>query len=222
MPARKEPKGGGLTATDAWIFDGDLTSEEQAQRDHLIAIQTIEGRLSFLEEQCGKVLEPEHLPTRCGNFLCDAVGNWEVAGKPRAGLTYTMSPWTIAERCGYSFDSKVGFAARMLEDIHFIREARSKGNADRAMMLAFFLGHKVASAGIKGGHANKTRTGPRHEARNVAMAREFQLRSAASRKSDSALKADIGREYSLGRSRAIEAINNGLQILSEEQRTRTG
>lgn len=222
MPARKETRGSGLTASEAWSFEGDLTGDEEAEQKRLLALHTVDGRLDFLEGECGRVLERVGLPSRTGNFLCDSEGNWEVAGELRSGWTYTISPWTIAQRQGHKIDSSIGFAARMLEDIHWLRDARAKGNTDRALMMMFYLGHKVASSGIKTGHADKTRSGPRNDSRNLAMARRFQARRAVSRKSDSALKAEIGREYSVGRSTAIEAINRGLQILSEEERTRTG
>jgi len=221
MPVRKEPRGSGLTSSEVWIFEGTLSGEESAEQKRLQDLHTVEGRLAFLEQACAPVLEEGGLPTQCGNFLCDSDGNWEVAGALRAGWTYTLSPWTIAQRRGHKIDSKVGFAARMLDDIHFLRAARAKGNADRAIMMAFYLGHKVASSDIKGGHAEKTRTGPRNELRDIAMARQFQVRSATSRKSASALKTDIGREYGLSRSTAIQAIDRGLQLLSEEERTRT-
>ena len=58
--------------------------------------------------------------------------------------------------------------------------------------------------------------------RNIAMAKRFRerwvkLRETGSSKSASDLKADIGAaEAELGRSAAIDAINDGLRLLGEE------
>lgn len=50
--------------------------------------------------------------------------------------------------------------------------------------------------------------------RNVEMAREFLAKKPMSRKSDSALMADIGKSRNLSRSQSIEAIKAGLEKLS--------
>ena len=49
--------------------------------------------------------------------------------------------------------------------------------------------------------------------RNWKMAQKFLNKKSNSYKSDSALKAEIGKLHSLGRSASIEAINRGLKAL---------
>jgi hypothetical protein len=61
----------------------------------------------------------------------------------------------------------------------------------------------------KGGKVKAEKNRPRNE----QMAHEFQRRKVLSRKSDSSLKAEIGRAHGLKPRAAINAINKGLEIL---------
>jgi hypothetical protein len=172
--------------------------------------------LAFLEAVCRPILEAAGLPSEHGDYVvCNANGDWEIAGKLRAGWTSTNLLWTIAQRRGHGIDSKVGFAARIMDDVRLLREAREKGNSDRAIMMAYYLAHKVASSQIKAGHASKTaREGPRKAARDIQMAQSF-LERRGRRLSDTALKVAIGKEYGVqSRSAAIEAVDRGLKKLS--------
>jgi hypothetical protein len=215
MGVRREARGSGLTETETWIFDAELSPDEAALQEKMQELHTVEGRLAYLEGLCGPILEAAGLPPRCGNYICNnESGDWEIGGKLRAGWTSTESPWTIAQKRGYAEDSKVGFAARIVENCRWLRKAREEGNADRAMMLSFYLGHKVASSAIKTGHGNKTaREGPRKSGRDIQMAISF-LERRRRRLTDTALKVAIGKQHGLGRSAAIEAVNRGLKKLS--------
>lgn len=217
--------GSGLTKTEVLQFSGVLSADEQTTMDELAALHTLEGRLAHIEETCALVLKENRLPTESGRYLCDRVGNWEIATELRYGWTFTHSPWTIAQRQGHAADSPVGFAAQMLDDIHYLGERRASGDDDGALMMMFYLGVKWASAGIKQGHGKNSRPHQpnRKRARDVRMAQEFLRRKQtlarapeSARRSDSVLMTEIGSEQtpSLGRSSAIAAIKRGLNFLS--------
>jgi hypothetical protein len=56
--------------------------------------------------------------------------------------------------------------------------------------------------------------------RDLQMARKFQHRKGTSRRSDTALKEEIGRGYGLHRSQSVEAINRGLKLLAKREPAR--
>ena len=203
---RISKQGGGLTETDVFHFDHDnMASEDAALFAEMVALGTPDGRLRAIELACVDVLAAAGLPTGFG------VENGLVANEP----------WPILKRRGYAPDSREGFAAKMIGDIHWLRHCLAKGDHDRAMMFMFYLGVKWSASGIKERHANKSHpVGPRRgQARDVGLAQEFQRRSAGSGMSATALKADVGRRAvpPLRRSAAIDAIDRGLKILSGER-----
>jgi hypothetical protein len=53
--------------------------------------------------------------------------------------------------------------------------------------------------------------------RDQQMAREFERRKGTSGKSDTALKAEIGRKFGLSRTQSVEAINRGQKLLTERK-----
>ena len=53
-----------------------------------------------------------------------------------------------------------------------------------------------------------------NDARDKAMAEKFLRRSGQTEKSDTALKAEIGRDHALKKSAAVAAIDHGLKLLS--------
>jgi hypothetical protein len=69
-------------------------------------------------------------------------------------------------------------------------------------------GQKVRAAARLGGRQK------RMTKRNIALAQEFQGRRLDSGLSPTALKSEIGKHHKLKRSAAIDAVNQGLKILS--------
>jgi hypothetical protein len=74
-----------------------------------------------------------------------------------------------------------------------------------------FGGHRLAMTGHKVGAGRMDPGGHQNPLRDMDMAREFQRLRKESKVSDSRLKEQIGRKYSLRRRAAIYAINRGLQ-----------
>jgi hypothetical protein len=218
MPVRREVVGSGLTRTESFVIEGELTRAEEAEAVALEAIHTVEGRLNAVERACADVLRTVGLPSSAGNYNCNLSGEWEVAHELRSGWTHTRSVWMIAKLRGFAADSRVGFAARMLEDICLVRERRAAGSEEGALMMMFYLGVKWSASGIKKRHASNSRPiePARTRERDKAMAQEFQARRAKARMSDTALMAEIGLKQTppLKRSSAIEAIKRGRQLLS--------
>lgn len=211
--------GSGLTATDVIRFQGELTPEEQAKLEELAELQNIDRRLEHIIRACAEVLAASALPVCSGHYIVGRDGQWRVSDRLRAGETYSSSVWIVARQAGFALDSKEGFAARMLDDVTKLKDERASGDHDEALMTAFFLGVKWSAAGIKTRHGSRSRPAEpvRMSARDMSMATEFKRRRAANTtRSDSALKADIGKEQvpPLKRSAAIDAVNRGLQLLS--------
>jgi hypothetical protein len=86
-------------------------------------------------------------------------------------------------------------------------QARVRARILGLVRIAFNYAKSVAA-----GHRGGREPGETKE-RDIQMAREFQKRRSSSSRSDSALKADIGRKHELKRSAAIEAVNRGLKKL---------
>jgi hypothetical protein len=214
MAVQRVAVGSGLTESELINFSGHLTAEEQAHHDDLMRLQYLDGRLEHVAKHCSEILGDANLPVEPGYFLFDHSGNWRPAEGQWGSDTYTSRVWSIARQRGHAPDSPVGFAAQMLDDIDRLNEQRASGNQDGALLTAFFLGVKWSASGIKEKHASKTRTGPRMESRDLAMARAFLEQRPSSRKSDTELKKGIGVQFGLGRSAAIEAVNRGLRNLS--------
>lgn len=202
MALRKKSQGSGLTETEALVAEGNLSNAEQLLFDEATALHEVEGRLSAIERTCVALLEDRGLPS----------------GPCRYPGGFANEPWYALKAMGYAIDSPEGFAARMLTDVKDVRRYKAQGDGDRAIMHMFYLGAKWAASGIKERHGRKSRPvqPARKINRDVALAREFQRRRPHSRKSDSALMAEIGAslERPLSRSSAIAAVRRGLQILS--------
>jgi hypothetical protein len=113
-------------------------------------------------------------------------------------------------------DSNEDFHARILGPLQRVRAAIKDGNADRAARYALDLGATIQLHVVRNAQREDAARGGRKpdNRRNVALAREFQLRREASKRSATALKAQIGAERGLSRSTSIDAINAGLKILS--------
>lgn len=129
-------------------------------------------------------------------------------------------------------DSPEDFARSILGLLTAARQEIAKGDADRAARWAFQAGEQWAMATMKWAWEPAALTGRkvRHEGegdhkggrpsttvdRDIRLAKEFLRLRPASRRSDSALKTDLGKQVGLKRSTAILAIDRGLQILSKK------
>ena len=129
-------------------------------------------------------------------------------------------------------DTPQDFAHRIMASIDAARGEVSKGDADRASRHAFNAGRDWALFCMKQSWEPAAMTGAkvRHEgendlkggrppktlARDMGLAEEFSRLRPTSRRSDSALKADIGKRAGLKRSTSIVAIDRGLKKLSEK------
>ena len=163
MAMRKETQGSGMTVTEALFFEGELSPEEELALEEVSKPHTADGRMEAIEEACAPVLAAAGLPAAPGNYECDEHGNWRHFGEPEPQLRGQRfmcgDPWSIAKRRGIEPDSPVGFAARMIDAILWLRKSRAHGDNDRALMLMFYLGVEWAKSGIKEKHQATWDTG---------------------------------------------------------------
>ena len=138
MPIQRTTAGTGLTETEVLRFSGPLTQEEQAEYDELTKLQFIDGRLDHIVERCGEILKAAGLPPVSGSYLYDSLGNWRLSDVLRAGDTWTDQVWSIARQRGHAPDSRIGYAAKMLDGVARIRRRRTAGDQDGALIDAFF------------------------------------------------------------------------------------
>lgn len=75
---------------------------------------------------------------------------------------------------------------------------------------------------LAGARRSGSQRSARFRARSVAMAKKFAVRKETATCSDTALKVAVGKEYKLGRTAAIDAIDKGLQIMSAHPATLDG
>jgi hypothetical protein len=113
------------------------------------------------------------------------------------------------EKCADLQSARFYAYEAVLTALHFASDFHQWTIIDNADPIADRL-HSIE----KGGEGAKAKA-KKFEPRNVRMAQEFQRRRAqGSKKSDSALKAGIGREMkNLKPRQAIDAINKGLKVL---------
>ncbi len=149
MAVERSIRGTGLTASETVSFAGDPDADEQALHDELMKAHTLDGRLEQILATCADVLSAAGLPSVSGSYLVDKEGEWRPCDRLVGGLTYTVSVWTIAERRGHEVDGRIGFAARMLDDVYWLRQRLASGNTEGALMMMFYLATKWAEARIK-------------------------------------------------------------------------
>lgn len=139
--------GSGITEKPVLSFDdeGDQADPEIAEG---IGRSSLEGWIAAVERECFAIMASEALPTYHGSYLFDAEGEWRNPGPPFRGRI-ANEIWPIAKARGHAPDSEVGFAARMLSDIVWLKRAQSKGDHDRASLFAGYLKAKEVERRIK-------------------------------------------------------------------------
>jgi hypothetical protein len=204
-------KAKGITALDSGITRqtravlGDLASVE-AGLAHAEARSTFDGLVREVEAEAGNILR--------------------TAMRGPGGVLRTEN------------DSPEDYAERITRLIQLTRSAIDSGDAGEAARFSFRLGHTVCEARMKGAwerlvligaksqigageggreRARKKAAEKDYDQRDMKMAREFlEEVKKGSRRSKSKIKENVGKRHQLGRSRAIEAINNGLSLLDKK------
>jgi len=149
--------GSGMTEKPTVSFDEDV---DKTDPEIAAAMErsTLEGWIAAVERECFAVMAAEGLPTYHGSYLYDASGKWRASGPPLHG-SIANEIWPIAKARGHSPDSEIGYAARMLGDVVWLRRAREKGNHERAALFASYLRAKEVERGIKREHEATWRSG---------------------------------------------------------------
>lgn len=184
---------------------------------------SFEERLNRLEAYAKATLEEHGFPTNPRAIYRKSGGKWTKVSDMKPPYA-TLSG--LIKQAGHEQDSVLGYAFRMLDTLRSIRMFISRGDALNAAQSGFELGallkesdmkeawerealsgKKVRDAALRGGR-------PKMPDRNAQMVDEFLRRKPRAKKSDSALKAEIGARFGLSRSAAISAINKKLQKTS--------
>ena len=110
---------------------------------------TLEGYLAAVTGECFAVMQAEGLPTYFGCYVFNIEGAWRESGPPFAGHTIANEIWPIARARGHAPDSPVGFAARILSDILWLRESQASGDHDRAALFHGYVMAKKVEQRIK-------------------------------------------------------------------------
>lgn len=128
----------------------------------------------------------------------------------------------------YEDDSPEGYAAKILECVHYIRLGLKNGDIDQVGLFSFELGACAKEAAMKFEFEPTWETGLKiklaarrggpksglNNDRDRELAEKFLERQGKSGMSDSKIKADLGKVEGLSRSAAIDAVNRGLKLLS--------
>ena len=218
MVKRPVYTGTGITRRKRVSFQAPLTAEDQeaikAAFREMGRKLNLDSVLADIEAVAVAVLADAGLPNEYKLYEFPGGGCW--------GLKHL-----VVDRRGFAIDSAEGYAARAIDGIAYVKDARSQGDLDRTVLEAMTLvamlseadfKHKFEPAALTGIRVREgaSRGGrpPPNDERNIAMAREFQATRATATNSDTALKASIGKRYGLRRTASIEAIDQGLKKLS--------
>lgn len=149
--------GDGITAKECLTYSAneDRADERIRKADR---VGSLEGLLASVEEECFAIMSGDGLPTCFGGFTYSKAGEWQLGGLQK-GWGVCNGIWPIARNRGHSQDSLIGFSARMLDDIVWLRRSAEQGDHDRVALMAFFLGVKKAELRIKLEHEATWTTG---------------------------------------------------------------
>lgn len=233
MPISKRDLGGGITRRIAMTISapfGDKEIKAFAAAMKRLGDE-LAGLLRSIDADAGKVLADAGLPSTFDRYWRTAGGTWTVVTDkttPDLGVHFVWGVWGAAKADGHEHDSKVGFAARAIDQAGWIRHHLARGEAEKACLASVRLGELLTEARMKGiwePHAlrgAKVKAGARLGGpepgstllRDIEMAEEFMEKADEARMSDTALKTRIGKAHGLGRSGAMKAIDRGLEKLS--------
>jgi hypothetical protein len=140
--------GTGLTQKPTVSFDSE-TDESDPEIAALIETATLDGLISSIEQKCFAVMSAAEMPTYHGWYQLFKGGSWRAPKPPFGGTTMTRDLWSIAKARGHQPDSEIGFAARILSDITWLREHQRAGDHDRAALFHGYIMTKMAEQRIK-------------------------------------------------------------------------
>lgn len=186
MTIRRGTSGTGLTekTTIGWSEKADEANPEVAA--HLEA-GSLDGMIAAVERACFGMLRDAGLPDYFGTYIYGPSGEWRDTEVWPSGWTCTNNIEPIALSAGFAKDSPVGFAARMIDDIRWLRDNQRRGDHDRAALFAFYLGVKKAESRIKIEHERTWESG-----RNSREGAKLggAIRAAASKPWHNEIRAD--------------------------------
>lgn len=155
---RRGSIGSGLTRkpTIGWDDKADETDPEIAA---MIQESTLDGMVAAIEQESFAVMAEAGLPTYHGCFAYNREGEWHDSEAFGPGWTIANEIWPIARARGLAPDSPIGFAARMLGDIVWLRDNQARGDHDRAALFHGYLMTKKAERRLKAEHEAAWKTG---------------------------------------------------------------
>jgi hypothetical protein len=179
MTIKRGTVGSGLTEkpTVSWSDTADEADPEIAE---LIEAGTLDGMIAATERTCFHVLVEAGLPGKHGCYLFRKdTGEWREPSPPFGGWSIANTVEPVARAAGFAKDSPVGFAAAILDRIHWLRDNQRRGDHDRAALFAFYIGVLKAESWIKDEHEPtwESGKGTREGARKGAEARRAQVQA---------------------------------------------
>lgn len=158
MPIIKRELGGGITRRIATTISapfGDKEIEAFAAEMKRLGAE-LAGWLTSSDAAAGKILADARLPTTFDRYWRADGGEWAlVTGETSLdsarwiGVHFVRGVWGAAKADGYEHDSKVGFAARAIDQAGWIRHYLERGEAEKACLASMRLGEILTEARIK-------------------------------------------------------------------------
>lgn len=151
MAVKSSYRGDGITRHET--FTWQVGDEGDPKVAAIIEARTLEGMLNLIERECFEVMREADLPDYYGSWNFNEAGEWNnppSIDNCLAGWKIANTHWPLAEAKGYNEDSPAGFAARILQQVIFIRRAwQSDSRKDHAALQAIHLGYLRAEMQIK-------------------------------------------------------------------------
>jgi hypothetical protein len=193
MTIKRKMTGSGITEKPVLSFD-----DESDKADPEIAAgmerATLHGWLNSVERECFAIMAAEGLPTYHGCYCYDATGAWrELAPPIRGGIANEI--WPIARARGHAPDSEVGFAARMLGDVVWLKRARERGDHERAALFAGYLKAKEVERRMKREREPMWQKGVDHVDARSRGGAETRKRDAQDRPISDAARVECYRRF---------------------------
>jgi hypothetical protein len=161
MTLVKTTRGTGITKRDFFsicLHTGDPRENARLVREQLQRLgKPFDQFLDEIGAGAAAILSAAKLPTHPDFYALDCAGNWSRVSRSKKGprhdsVSKIVAP--IADAAGFEYDSQEGYAARIVDCIWSIRQARAEGNRDHACHLCIRLGSLLTEFDIKTGTAD--------------------------------------------------------------------
>jgi hypothetical protein len=165
MSHKREILGSGITARETMVLSGPLSVtefEELKQWIGEVLHQSFTEDLSHLSNEAAAILQDHGIPSAPGVYLQVGGGVWQrfadrkscaivIEEATATGATYSFSEnlFGVANILGHAHDTPAGYAARALDLVLEIGQARARGDFDGHGRAVMKLGEMMSQARFK-------------------------------------------------------------------------